>query len=55
MYVKYRWQIKIFSGTNETAFNVGIFSEVSYWLLRNKQPIEIEAQISQSTKGTAPK
>jgi len=33
----------------QTAFYVGVFSSFikpSYWLLRNKQPIEIVAQIS---------
>jgi len=42
---------EIFLGTNETAFYVGVFSilEPSYWLLLNKQPIEIGAQISLST------
>jgi len=49
-YSLYRSGVKTFSGTNETPFYVGVFLEPSNWLLRNKQPIEIGAQMSASNK-----
>ena len=46
-----------FLGYNETTFYVGVYSilDHSYWLLQNKQPIEIAAKTTHSTNRKAPK